>query len=170
MFINFLKVKHGKLTLKIKQLQNRKSASPEEDSLDKAILDELNQRAKEAEKGLKEAEKTIENLTLEKKKFIERIDTLEGGNDRYFELKEDQDRQVHLLKSIQQDLQNQIVALEWQISDKDQQISNFGDGLLLQSRVEELENLLKKSDSDKEDLKEQLIQGSIHKPHGQLRS
>ena len=102
--INAAKVKHGKLTLKVKQLtkelNSRKSASPAassstaDDSLDKAIQDELNQRAAKAEKALKDSQQQIQDLTVEKSRLLERVDTLEGGNEKFMELKENQVRQL----------------------------------------------------------------------------
>ena len=103
--INAAKVKHGKLTLKAKQLtkelQNRKSMTPEStfgsDSLDKAIQEELNHRAEKAEKSLKEIQAQNSELTKEKSRLTERIDTLEAGNERFMELKESQDQEVRNL-------------------------------------------------------------------------
>ena len=108
--INAAKVKHGKLTLKVKQLtkelNSRKSASPAassstaDDSLDKAIQDELNQRAAKAEKALKDSQQQIQDLTVEKSRLLERVDTLEGGNEKFMELKENQVRQLEKFSAI----------------------------------------------------------------------
>ena len=131
--INAAKVKHGKLTLKAKQLakelQNRKSMTPEStfgsDSLDKAIQDELNQRAEKAEKSLKELQAQNSELTKEKSRLTERIDTLEAGNERFMELKESQDQEVRNLKVLLKDLQSQVNGFDWQLSEKDSQIEDL---------------------------------------------
>ena len=130
--ITAAKVKHGKLTLKVKQLtkelNTRKSSSPAstaDDSLDKAIQDELNQRAVKAEKALKESQQQIQDLTLEKSRLLERVDTLEGGNEKFMELKENQDQEVQFLKKQIVQLQNQQGGFEWQLQEKDEIIANL---------------------------------------------
>ena len=130
--ITAAKVKHGKLTLKVKQLtkelNTRKSSSPAstaDDSLDKAIQDELNQRAVKAEKALKESQQQIQDLTLEKSRLLERVDTLEGGNEKFMELKENQDQEVQFLKKQILQLQNQQGGFEWQLQEKDEIIANL---------------------------------------------
>merc|ERR1712008_342491 len=122
--LNAAKVKHGKLTLKVKQLSKelkaRKSASPAsatsglgDDNLDKAIQDELNERANKVEKSLKEAQSTVSELNAEKSRLLDRVDTLEAGNEKFMELKESQDREVQHLRSVQQELNNQVGGFEW---------------------------------------------------------
>ena len=204
--LNAAKVKHGKLTLKVKQLtkelQNRKSASPAstatgDDSLDKAIQEELNQRAAQAEKSLKDTKQQLNEVNQEKSRLLERIDTLEAGNERFMELKEAQDREVQHLKNLEQTLQSKLGGFEWQLSEKDEQIINLEDQLkivneqlnsnpdeqvtdqlklksevvtlrrslaemesnciLLKSQVEELEEKLQVSISEKGDMTSQLI-------------
>ena len=131
--INAAKVKHGKLTLKVKQLtkelNSRKSASPAasigDDSLDKAIQDELNQRATKAEKALKDSQQQIQDLVAEKTRLLERVDTLEGGNERFMELKENQDQEVQFLKNQNLQLKNQLGGFEWQLQEKDEMIANL---------------------------------------------
>ena len=59
---------------------------------------------------------------MEKSKLLDRVDTLEGGNEKFMELKELQDREVQHLRSVQQELHNQVGGFEWQISEKDEQI------------------------------------------------
>ena len=78
------------------------------DSLDKAIQEELNQRAEKAEKSLKEIQQQCNEVNKEKSKLIERIDTLEAGNSRFLELKESQDHDVHILKTQLKDLQGKV--------------------------------------------------------------
>ena len=64
-----------------KELNSRKSASPAssstfgDDSLDKAIQDELNQRAVKAEKALKDSQQQIQG-----KKFIKFTNSLNSQN------------------------------------------------------------------------------------------
>jgi chromosome segregation ATPase len=129
------KIKHGKLTMKVKQLTKdlhaRKSSSPAstatggDDSLDKAIQDELNERAKVAEKSCKEAKQQVNDLTAEKAKFLDRLDTLEAGNERFMEMKEVQDREMQHLKTLQMDMQNKVGGYEWQLSEKEEQLSDL---------------------------------------------
>ena len=168
------KVKHGKLTLKIKQLskelQTRKSMTPESalgsagmnnnklnlrqvlllfrqnwwflwcffpggDSLDKAIQEELNQRAEKAEKSLKEIQQQCNEINKEKTKLLERIDTLEAGNSRFLELKESQDQDVHILKTQLKDLQGKVSGFEWQLSEKDSLIQDLEEQINLAKQM-----------------------------------
>ena len=140
--INAAKVKHGKLTLKVKQLtkelQTRKSMSPDSggtDSLDKAIQDELNERATKAEKSLKEFQQQYNDLNKEKTKLLERIDTLEGGNSRFLDLKEAQDQEVEHLKIVLKDLQSKVNGFEWELSEKDSLIQDLEEELNVAKQI-----------------------------------
>ncbi len=129
------KVKHGKLTMKVKQLtkdlNSRKSMSPaassttSDDSLDKAIMDEMGERAKRAEKEAADLKKEKVGLEAEKAKLLDRIDTLENGNERFMELKEQQDREVQLMIMQNSELQNKLDSFEWQVSEKEQTIGDL---------------------------------------------
>ena len=117
--------------------------------MDKAIQEELNQRAEKSEKSLKEIQQQYNELSKEKSKLLERIDTLEAGNSRFLELKESQDQDVHNLKIQLKDLQGKVSGFEWQLSEK---------GSLVQDLEEQI-NLAKQmagGDSSSDEVSDQI--------------
>ena len=70
-------------------------------------------------------------MTAEKSKLLDRVDTLEAGNEKFMELKESQDREVQHLRSVQQELHNQVGGFEWQLSEKDEQIVSLEEQLTI---------------------------------------
>ena len=64
-------------------------------------------------------------MNAEKSKLIDRVDTLEAGNEKFMELKEAQDLEVKNLRSAHQELHNQVGGFEWQLSEKDEQIDSL---------------------------------------------
>ena len=105
------------------------------DSLDKAIQEELNQRAEKSEKSLKEIQQQYNELSKEKSKLLERIDTLEAGNSRFLELKESQDQDVHNLKIQLKDLQGKVSGFEWQLSEKDSLVQDLEEQINLAKQM-----------------------------------
>ena len=95
----------------------------------------MNERAKKAEKSLKEAQTQISELNAEKSRLVDRVDTLEAGNEKFMELKEEQDREVQHLRSVHQELHNKVGGFEWQLSEKDEQIDS------LQQQVQDINEL-----------------------------
>jgi hypothetical protein len=59
-------------------------------------LRDAESKLRDAESRLGELEKQSNDLTLEKSRLLDRIDSLEAGNERFFEMKE---KQVRILFS-----------------------------------------------------------------------
>ena len=57
-------------------------------------LRDAESKLREAESRLGELEKQSNDLTLEKSRLLDRIDSLEAGNERFFEMKEKQVRRL----------------------------------------------------------------------------
>lgn len=70
-------------------------------------------------------------MNAEKSRLLDRVDTLEAGNEKFMELKESQDREVQHLRSVQQELNNQVGGFEWQLSEKDEQIVGLEEQLTI---------------------------------------
>merc|ERR1712131_207727 len=128
--LNAAKLKNGKLLVKVKQLtkevenlKKSKSESTEMDDLDKALQDEMRLQADKAQNELREVKKEMENLKLEKENFAKRIDTLTSSNEKMVELKETQDNEVEFLQYKNKELSNNIEALNWQLSEVEEQRS-----------------------------------------------
>jgi len=128
--LNAAKLKNGKLLVKVKQLtkelenlKKSKAGSTEMDDLDKALQDEMKLQADKAQNELKEVKKEIETLKLEKENFSKRIDTLTSANEKMVELKEKQDNEVEFLQYKNKELSNNVEALNWQLSEVEEQRS-----------------------------------------------
>merc|ERR1712025_838440 len=109
------------LTKELENLKKSKAGSTEMDDLDKALQDEMKLQADKTQNELKEVKKEIETLKLEKKNFSKRIDTLTSANEKMVELKEKQDNEVEFLQYKNKELSNNVEALNWQLSEVEEQ-------------------------------------------------
>ena len=69
--------------------------------MDSFVQSEINQQIEKGEKENRDLKKQVEALTNEKLKLLDQVDTLSVGNERFVEMKEQQDNQMELLKSHQ---------------------------------------------------------------------
>merc|ERR1719309_247985 len=94
--LNSSKLKNGKLLVKVKTLTKqmetlkRSSSGGFGDDLDKALEEEMNNQVEKAKSEVREVRKEMETLKAEKASLERKLDTLEGGNERMLELKEQQ--------------------------------------------------------------------------------
>ena len=69
--------------------------------LDSFVQSEINEQIEKGEKEARELKKQVESLTQEKQKLTDQVDTLTAGNERFMEMKEQQDNQVEMLQAHQ---------------------------------------------------------------------
>ena len=69
--------------------------------MDSFVQSEINQQIEKGEKENRDLKRQVEALTNEKLKLVDQVDTLSAGNERFVEMKEQQDNQMELLKSHQ---------------------------------------------------------------------
>ena len=74
-------------------------------------LRDAESKLREAESRLGELEKQSHDLTLEKSRLLDRIDSLEAGNERFFEMKEKQVRRFLSNKLVRFNLTNYVSYL-----------------------------------------------------------
>ena len=77
------------------------SSGGDDGLLDSFVQSEINQQIEKGEKENRDLKKQVEALTNEKLKLLDQVDTLSAGNERFVEMKEQQDNQMELLKSHQ---------------------------------------------------------------------
>jgi len=122
--LNSAKLKSGKLLVKVKQLTKEVEAlkragksGGELDDLDKALQDEMRLQSEKTQNELKEVKKELENIRLEKTTLVRKVDTLEAGNERLVELKEQQDNEVEFLQFKLKDLSSKVDAQQWEMTE-----------------------------------------------------
>merc|ERR1719228_2340502 len=162
--LNAAKLKNGKLLVKVKQLtkevenlKKSKSGSTEMDDLDKALQDEMKLQADKAQNELREVKKEMENLKLEKENFAKRIDTLTSANEKMVELKEKQDNDVEFLQYKNKELSNNIEALNWQLSEVEEQRSAEVKELTSQLEIVTLRSQLEESNQESDRLRSDIM-------------
>ena len=69
--------------------------------MDSFVQSEINEQIEKGEKEARELKKQVESLTQEKQKLADQVDTLAAGNERFMEMKEQQDNQVEMLQAHQ---------------------------------------------------------------------
>lgn len=116
---------HAKYTKMLKKLKeyktkndqfehSKKASAFEQNDLDLAIQEELNNRIKTLEQSVKETKSELEKETQEKKKLFSRIDVLTAANERMCEMKEKQDIEIEVCKTKVRELTNKLEKLnEW---------------------------------------------------------
>lgn len=92
-----------------------KSASVESttsNELDLAIQDELNQQIKVLEQRVKELKAAQEKDATERANLLKRVDVLSAANDRFTEMKDQQDATIEMFKTKCRQLTQQLAQLE----------------------------------------------------------
>lgn len=118
-------VKSSKLVKKLKeykvqmealqqQLRTRKQTDNFFD-LDTAIEEELKMQIRELEKALNESKEEKKNIILEKEAVLRRLDVILSANERYMEMKERQDMEIELLRTHNNDLDNKVQSVQWEL-------------------------------------------------------
>merc|ERR1712029_20995 len=65
----------------------------------------------------------------EKQKLNDQVDTLTAGNERFLEIKEQQDNQLEMLQAHQAELKRQVDTLQWEMSEKNAEITDLQEQL-----------------------------------------
>jgi len=121
------KLKNGKLLVKVKtltkQVENLKrsgsvgSVGGMSDDLDRALEEEMNKQMDKCKAEVREMKKELDAARAEKVSLEKRLETVEGGNERMVEMKEQQDLEVEYLRSRNKELREQLEGLQWQLAE-----------------------------------------------------
>ncbi|KAF2353802.1 hypothetical protein FHG87_015443 [Trinorchestia longiramus] len=126
------KIKSGRLLQKIKGLQSVNEALQKDVSklkskgglsdLDQALEEEFKAQVSKAQGERDELKQRLEEVVKEKDHIARQGEVLKDANDRLVEMKEDQDAQIRVLKSRNQDLESAVSSMEWKISELEEAV------------------------------------------------
>jgi len=118
------KLKSGKLLVKVKTLTKQVEALKKSgggassvDDLDKALEEEMNNQMEKAKGEVKEIRKELDVLRTEKIGLEKKLETMEAGNLRMVDMKEQQDIEVEFLRNRNKELKEQVEGLQWQLAE-----------------------------------------------------
>ncbi|MPC16480.1 hypothetical protein E2C01_009306 [Portunus trituberculatus] len=127
------KLKSGKMLQKLKLTQNKNEALNKEvqklkakaggfSDLDQALEEEWKAQVSKAEAERDEMKQKIDEMESEKENLVSQIDVLTAAQEKYLELKEDQDHTLQLLRTHNKELEGQVHALEWRVSELEENL------------------------------------------------
>ncbi|KAK8392943.1 hypothetical protein O3P69_013161 [Scylla paramamosain] len=127
------KLKSGKMLQKLKLTQNKNEALNKEvqklkakaggfSDLDQALEEEWKAQVSKAEAERDEMKQKIDEMESEKENLVSQIDVLTAAQEKYLELKEDQDHTLQLLRTHNKELEGQVHALEWRVSELEESL------------------------------------------------
>ncbi|XP_068215969.1 golgin subfamily B member 1-like isoform X2 [Palaemon carinicauda] len=122
------KLKSGKMLQKLKLTQSKNEALTKEiqklkakaggfSDLDQALEEEWKAQVTKAETERDEYKQKLDEVENEKDNLLTQIDVLTAAQEEYIEMKEDQDTTIKLLKARNKEVEGQLQALEWKISE-----------------------------------------------------
>lgn len=127
------KLKSGKMLQKLKLTQNKNEALNKEvqklkakaggfSDLDQALEEEWKAQVSKAETERDELKQKLDEAESEKEHLASQIDVLTVAQEKYLELKEDQDHTMQLLRTHNKELEGQVHALEWRVSELEESL------------------------------------------------
>ncbi|KAG0716020.1 hypothetical protein GWK47_010601 [Chionoecetes opilio] len=130
------KLKTGKMLQKLKLAQNKNEALSKEvqklkakaggfSDLDQALEEEWKAQVSKAETDKEEMKQKLDEVESEKEHLASQIDVLMAAQEKYLELKEDQDHTLQLLKVHNKELGGQVHALEWRVSELEESLEEY---------------------------------------------
>ena len=125
------KVKCGKLLQKLKSCQSKNETLQAEidklraakgglSDLDQAIEEEFKAQVEKAQQERDELKQRLEGVLNEKDSLAQQCDVLKDAQDRYLDMKEDQDMQIRSLYNKNQELESMVNSMEWKISEMEE--------------------------------------------------
>ena len=124
------RLKHGKGLQKLKILQGKNEKLQKElkakmggfSDLDQALEEEWKARISTIESERDEFKLKLDEQEKEKTATLNQLDVLQDAQEKYLELKESQDNTIQFLTVTNKSLTSQVEALEWKLSELEEQI------------------------------------------------
>ncbi|KAK3855554.1 hypothetical protein Pcinc_038050 [Petrolisthes cinctipes] len=126
------KMKSGKLLQKLKLTQNKNDALTKEvqklkakaggfSDLDQALEEEWKAQVTRAEQERDELKQKMDEMESEKERLVNQVDVLTAAQEQYLDMKEGQDHTTKLLSARNKELESQVQALEWRLSELEEE-------------------------------------------------
>ncbi|XP_064097948.1 LOW QUALITY PROTEIN: golgin subfamily B member 1-like [Macrobrachium nipponense] len=133
------KLKSGKMLQKLKLTQSKNESLTKEiqklkakaggfSDLDQALEEEWKAQVTKAETERDEYKQKLDEVENEKENLLTQIDVLTAAQEEYIEMKEDQDTTIKLLKARNKEVEGQIQALEWKITELEEVVEQQRSG------------------------------------------
>lgn len=127
------KMKSGKMLQKLKLTQNKNESLTKEiqklkakaggfSDLDQALEEEWKAQVTRAETERDELKQKLDEAESEKEHLASQVDVLTAAQEKYLELKENQDSTLQLMRVHNKELEGQVHALEWRISELEESL------------------------------------------------